>query len=115
MEALVQFIKKTKELEKILDEQIPSEDREEYLIKIQELLDERQKHLSEFPDLSALREHTKLELMELEKKINSLMEQQKENIKKDLRTLQLKRKKNKQYSDPYGNFSIDGMFLDKKK
>lgn len=115
MESLVLFIKKTKELLTLLEEEFPSDKRDEYISRMQGLLEERQQLLNNFPDLSSLREHTKLELMELEKRISVLMEQQKEDIKKDLRILQLKRKNNSQYSDHYGNFSIDGMYLDKKK
>lgn len=115
MDALVQFIKKTKELVSLLEEDFPVNQRDEQIQKMNQLLEDRQVILKEVPDLSSLPEHTKLELRNLEHKLQLLMKKQKEKIKQDLKTLQLKKQKGNQYSNPYENLAADGMFLDKKK
>lgn len=115
MEILVEFIKKTKELLAHLEGEFPTEEREAYIEKTHQLLDERGKFLSQLPDLRTLKDSTKVELVNLETKIQSFLENQQSIIKKDLQMLQLQKKKATKYADPYGDISFDGMFLDKKK
>ncbi|MBU8881205.1 hypothetical protein BGM26_19970 [Bacillus sp. FJAT-29790] len=115
VEILVKFIKKTKLLLTHLETESPSIEREEYIGTIHQLLDEREQLLSQLPDLHALNENVKEELIQLETKIQSLLSNQKSAIKQDLQLLQLQKKKTNKYADPYGNVSVDGMFLDKKK
>lgn len=116
MKALVGFIKKTKQLQTHLEKGFPEENREEYIEIIDRLLGERQQHLNELPDLSSvLDERNKQELVSLEGQIQELLKTYRGKIKDDLKTLQLQKRKGNQYSEPYGNFSVDGMFLDKKK
>lgn len=115
MEILVEFIKKTKELLTHLEEEFPTEEREVYIKKTNQLLDERGTLLNQLPDLRTLKESNKVELVNLETKIQSILENQQNKIKKDLQMLQLQKKKATKYADPYGDISFDGMFLDKKK
>ena len=115
METLVEFIKKTKELLAHLEVDFPVDDRESYLEKINQLLNEREQLLNHLPNLSDLKESTKEEMVHLETKMQSLLKNQQNVIKKDLQLLQLQKKKTSKYVDPYGDISLDGMFLDKKK
>lgn len=116
MKALVEFIKKTKQLQSHLEKGFPNDNREEYIETIDSLLVERQQILNELPDLSSiLDERNKQEMINLEKQIQELMKNYQGIIKDDLKTLQLQKRKGNQYSEPYGNFSVDGMFYDKKK
>lgn len=116
MRALVEFIKKTKQLQSHLEKGFPEDNREEYIRTIDRLLEERQQLLNELPDLSiALDDRNKQEMISIENQIQELMKSYQGKIKEDLKTLQLKKRKGNQYSEPYGNFSVDGMFYDKKK
>lgn len=115
MEILVEFIKKTKGLIAHLEGDFPAEEREAYIEKTNQLLDERGELLSQLPDLRLLNESTKVDLVNLETKIQSILQSQQSKVKKDLQLLQLQKKKTNKYADPYGDISIDGMFLDKKK
>lgn len=116
MQELVAFIKKTKQLLALLEEGFPKENREQYIDSVNKLLDGREEILKVIPDLSnLLDEDVKQQLINLEKKIESLMGDYLGIIKKDLQVLQLQKKNMTHYSDPYENISADGMFLDKKK
>ncbi|HHY74141.1 MAG TPA: hypothetical protein GX497_13150 [Bacillus bacterium] len=116
MEQLVKFIQKTNQLASILEAGLPNEGREDYIQSIHDLLGEREQILKSLPDLSnKLDENVKQQLVNLEKNIYGIMLEQQNMIKKDLQVLQLKKKKNNEYAEPYENVSIDGMFLDKKK
>ncbi len=115
MESLVGFIKKTKELLSHLEGDFPRDERESYMEKTNQLLEERGQLLNKLPNLSELNESTKEEMVQLEKKMQSLLNAQQNMIKKDLHLLKLQKNKTSQYQDPYGDFSIDGMYLDKKK
>ncbi|MFO1444450.1 flagellar protein FliT [Bacillus sp. Bva_UNVM-123] len=115
MENLVAFIKKTKDLLAHLQSEFSTDEREAYIEKVQQLLDERGQLLSHMPDLHSLKDSSKDELIKLETKIQSLLENRQNEIKKDLQILQLQKKKTSKYVDPYGDISFDGMYLDKKK
>jgi len=115
METLVEFIKKTKELLSHLESDFPTDDRESYMEKTNQLLDGRGQLLNQLPNLCTLKESTKEEIANLEMKMQSLLENQQNEIKKDLQLLQLQKKKTNKYIDPFGDISFDGMFLDKKK
>lgn len=116
MKVLVNFIKKTKELQNHLEKDFPEENREEYIETIDAILRERQEYLNELPDISmALDERNKQEIMNLESHIQELLKNHQMQIKNDLKTLNLKKQKGNKYAEQYGNFSVDGMYLDKKK
>ncbi|MDF1507858.1 hypothetical protein PZE06_06640 [Robertmurraya sp. DFI.2.37] len=115
MRELDQFMTVSKELKTLLEGEFLIEQREEQIEKMDELLEKRQNFLNELSDLSHLNEETKLELARQEQEIQALMEQRKNMIKQDIKTLQLKKQKNEQYANLYENLSVDGMFLDKKK
>lgn len=117
MEELVQFIEKTKQLKRHLEKEFPKNEDEskEYTHIMNQLLEDRQQALNQFSTLKDLDEMMKRELIESENQIKLLMNNHSQKIKKDLRVLQMKKQKGNQYSNPYGNISADGMFLDKKK
>lgn len=117
MEELVQFIEKTKQLKNHLEKEFPNKEDEskKYIEIMNQLLEDRQHILNQFTNLSDIDETLKKELIESEEKIKSLMGHHSKNIKQDIKTLQLKKQKGNQYSNPYNNISADGMFLDKKR
>lgn len=115
MEALVKFIKKTKQLLSHLETDFPADEREEYIESIQIMLNERDLLLKELPDLKQLDQAIKDEFMNLEQKLQSLLAAHQNKIKNDIKSLSLQKKKADQYADPYGSFSVDGMYLDKRK
>ncbi|MBY0123444.1 hypothetical protein [Bacillus sp. S/N-304-OC-R1] len=115
MEALVKFIKKTKQLLTHLENDLPVNGREEYIETTLKLLDEREQILKQLPDLKALDQDSKAELAKLEGRMQTLISNHQNVIKKDIQLLHKQKKNTHQYADPYGNISIDGMFLDKKK
>lgn len=115
MEAVVEFIKKTKQLLAHLEGDFPTDEREKYIDGIHQLLDERSQLLNQVQGLHTLKEESKEELVKLETKIQSLLADHQKLVKKDLQILQIQKKKNNRYADPYGNISADGMFLDKRK
>lgn len=116
MEELILFIKKTKELQHHLEKELPVDEREVYIQELNLLLEERHKLLNQLPDLSSKVENeVKLELMTMEEKLKPLLNHKLNVIKIEIRTLQLKKVKNNQYENPYGNISADGMYLDRKK
>lgn len=115
MDSISQFFQRSKELKSILEEKIIPEQRDSMIQRVEKLLFERQQILNSLTDPSTFDESIKLELVTLEKEIETLMKNHKEKIKHDLKILQLKKQKENQYTNPYENLSIDGMFLDKKK
>lgn len=115
MTAVEQFILISQKLMNLLETDIHDEQREKFLNEINDLLNQRKQLLSQFPPQPNMDERAKTELMELEQVIQSLMKNQKELIKRDIKTLQVKKRNNNQYANPYDNLSIDGMFLDRKK
>lgn len=115
MKELEQFILVSRELKGLLEEDFHNDQREKQINKIDELLLLRQSWIKELSALSHLDEKTKIELVHQEKEIQTLMQEKKNVIKQDIKTLQLKKQKNDQYSNPYENLAVDGMFLDKKK
>ncbi|MFD2442696.1 hypothetical protein ACFSO7_01635 [Bacillus sp. CGMCC 1.16607] len=116
MNELVQFIKISNALLEHMEKGLPEESREEFIQVIHELLEKRQMFLDSLPDLTNILDLTvKHNLLETEKRIQALLSSFSENIKEDLKMLQLKKKKNNHYANPYGDISADGMFLDKRK
>jgi flagellar protein FliT len=115
VEIVAEFIKKSKQLLLHLEGELPSDERDEYIDSIHQLLDERSQLLNQLPDLQDFRPEIKEELLKIETNIQSLLANRQKVIKKDLQLLQIQKKKTNKYADPYGSISADGMFLDKKK
>ena len=84
MEAVVEFIKKTKQLLAHLEGDFPTDEREKYIDGIHQLLDERSQLLNQVRGLHTLKEEDKEELVKLESKIQCLLADRQKVIKKDL-------------------------------
>ncbi len=116
MENLSEFIRKTEELLAHLESNFPtSDERDTYLVKTNQLLNEREQLLSRLSNLSTLEEAQKSEMIQYETKLQALLKKQQTEIKKNLQLLRLQKNKTVKYQDPYGDISVDGMYLDKKK
>jgi hypothetical protein len=109
------FINDTKELLGYLQRDYDSEKREESIKYIEELLEKRQVFLDSSPILSDLDSGFTQDLLNLELQVKEAMIQYQNQIKKDLQIIQTKKRKNKQYTDPYSTYTRDGIYLDKKK
>ena len=115
MDSLTNFIESTQELIKLLESGSGSSNREEFIKKMDALLDKRQVILDQISDLSTLNDTVKAEMLQQEQKLKSKMMKVSTDIKKDLKILQLKKKNTTHYNNPYNNLSTDGMFYDKRK
>lgn len=98
----------------------PKDDnRETYIEKVNELLDQRGLEIDKLQQLGFTMDtvdnsHTLM--AELDKgiigRLNSLMD----DIKKDMKNLQISKKNEQQYMNPYSDVRVmDGMYYDKKK
>ncbi|MER1999484.1 MAG: flagellar protein FliT [Lysinibacillus sp.] len=96
-----------------------SDDRDDYIEKIHELLDERgeiieQLRAANFSFDSNNQAHKTL--AELDKGINERLQKTLEAIKFDMKELNKQKKNEQQYTNPYGHVQLmDGMYYDKKK
>jgi flagellar protein FliT len=96
-----------------------SSERDEFIEKINELLDERgevvkQLQLANFSfDVNNQAHKT---LAELDKGIHERLQKTLEAIKVDMKELNKQKKNEQQYMNPYGHVQVmDGMYYDKKK
>lgn len=117
MKILESYIEKTNELLAYLEKGLPkkSGDKDAYIKSIEQLLGERRDLLNKMPDLTDLEDQTKQELVNLEKKLQLLLKNQKESAKEDIKILKKKKQNYRYYSNPYQNVNFDGTFFDKKK
>jgi flagellar protein FliT len=102
---------------KLLDllENKPEMDRDEKIRLITEVIEMREKEIS---DLSApyTAEEMKLgkQVVDLNKKLETFLSREKLLIQKDMKALQTKKVSNQKYSNPYEGFSMGGVFYDKR-
>jgi flagellar protein FliT len=102
---------------KLLDllENNPELDRDKKTQLIHELLEKREKEISE---LSAPYTDQEMELgrriVDLNKKVEILLSREKFLIQKDIKELHAKKVSNQKYSNPYEGFSTGGVFYDKR-
>ncbi|MBP2241999.1 flagellar protein FliT [Cytobacillus eiseniae] len=90
-------------------------DREENIIKINRLLDQREVLMESIhPPFSEEDMKIGQQLLQLNMQVNNLLVSKKQEIQRDMKELDAKKKSSNKYVNPYGNFSIDGMFYDKK-
>lgn len=104
----------TKELYNNVNKNV-SENRDETIETIHSLLDKRQKLLQQLPvEASAEDKDTIIEILQYDKKLSMMISNSMVDIKKDILKIKDGEKTNSRYNNPYGDISIDGMFLDKK-
>lgn len=93
--------------------------RDEYIEEINTLLDQRGKIMEDVTKADfSYNENDKVHqtLFELDKGIRSRLDRVMSSIKEDMRELQVSKKSEQQYTNPYANVQVmDGMYYDKKK
>lgn len=115
MNPLKQFYLVTSRLIKLLEEDKQS-DRDVWIEEVNQLLSEREELLKEIaPPFTEGETALGKQIVPLNEKLNSLLEKEKLNIQKDLQLLQVRRKSEKKYVNPYASLQVDGVFYDKRK
>ena len=92
------------------------QDRDSKIEKIEGMLQKREALMVEIkPPFSSEENELGKKIIELNKKLEGLMETEKVLIQKDIKDLNIKKQSNKKYTNPYQSLSTDGMFYDRKK
>lgn len=93
------------------------EDREKRIEEINKMLEKRQEFLDKIEKpLSSGEEDLAKKAMQLNKKLDALLQQEKQNIQKDMEQLKVTKKSNRQYINPYASLqNTGGSFFDKRK
>jgi len=98
---------------------LKGEERDTYIEKINELLDERGVLIEELRNSGFTLDNTEkahIVLVELDKGIRNRLNNVMAEIKHDMKGLQNAKKNEKQYMNPYSNVRVmDGMYYDRKK
>ncbi|RKQ35571.1 flagellar protein FliT [Oceanobacillus halophilus] len=107
----------TVEMKNLLDKDIPSNQREDSINKVHELLHARAKCMEqlESPFTEEEKEIGK-ELVTLNKDIQTMMNKLSTELKSEMKQVKRQKKTNQSYINPYRNVQVmDGMYMDKKK
>jgi flagellar protein FliT len=92
------------------------EEREPYIERLNELLEQREALIQKLPSTYTEEEQsTGRMIVQMNETIEPLLTAQLEEIRNDLSLMKKKKEKNTQYANPYQSMSADGMFFDKKK
>ena len=107
----------TKQLEELLSVQVTSKNRAEVIDQVDELLEQRQKHLIQiYPPYSEQEKQVGKQVVQMNKHINQKMQIIFDALKKDIQQMNHQRKSTNSYTNPYKNVqTIDGMFMDSKQ
>lgn len=113
MESLKAFYETTVQLIELLKND--ALDRDIRIEKIQNLLDRREEILKSIhPPFSQPEEELGRQLVELNHEVDKLLQNQKQDIQQDIKQLNIQKKSNHKYTNPYKSLSIDGVFYDKR-
>lgn len=115
MSAVQELLNVTKQLSDHLDGGI-REERDEYIATIGHLLDRRQALIDTLPK-TYTEEEKRLgkEIVTLNQNVDRHLKEQLLFLKSEIDKLQQNKRRSQQYSNPYKNVAIDGMYFDKKK
>ncbi|MDM5315107.1 hypothetical protein QUF49_03810 [Fictibacillus sp. b24] len=116
MPAVKILLEITKNLYDHVSAGLPKEDREPYIKRLNELLDQRQVAIQNLP-LTYSEDEQRMGrlILKMNETIDPLLARQFEEIKHNLSMMKKKKEKNVQYANPYQTLSGDGMYFDKKK
>ncbi|KZE64247.1 hypothetical protein AWM68_14205 [Fictibacillus phosphorivorans] len=116
MPAVKILLEITKNLYDHVSTGLPKEDREPYIERLNELIDQRQAAIQSLPGIYSEDEQRMGNMIvKMNETIDPLLARQFEEIKHDLSLMKRKKVKNVQYANPYQTLSGDGMYFDKKK
>ncbi|USK69958.1 flagellar protein FliT [Peribacillus asahii] len=113
MKALQDFYELTQQLIVLLKHE--KSERAVQIEKIQQLLDQREELLNSIqPPFSEQEQELGKQLVALNKQVEHLLQIEKLDIMKDMKQLQVQKKSNQKYTNPYESLAIDGIFYDKR-
>jgi flagellar protein FliT len=116
MSAVNILLEITKNLFDHVSSGLPKENREPYIERLNELLDQRQTIMDKLPAVYSEEEQRLGQMIvKINETIDPLLTGQFEEIKHNLSLMKKKKEKNTQYANPYQSMSADGMYFDKKK
>ncbi|MGO4888821.1 flagellar protein FliT [Anaerobacillus sp. MEB173] len=106
----------TKQLFDHLQMQMPKEERESYIERIEQLLAEREDLIKQLKDTPTDSERKLGQvIVKMNHEINSKLKIASVMINRDISDLNRKKETNKRYDHPYESVYTDGLFFDKKK
>ncbi|MFE1243056.1 hypothetical protein ACFW35_02900 [Fictibacillus sp. NPDC058756] len=115
MSAVKILLEITKNLFDHLSSGLPKEEREPYIERLNEMLDQRQAIMGKLPATYSDEEQRLGQMIvKMNETIEPLLVRQFEEIKHNLSIMKKKKEKNVQYANPYQTLSADGMYFDKK-
>jgi flagellar protein FliT len=106
----------TTEMIRYLEEK-KEEDREKRIAEINRLLEKRQQFLDQIEKpLSGGEQALAKQTMQLNEKLDALLQKEKQHIQMDINQLKVTKKTNRQYINPYASLqNTGGSFFDKRK
>lgn len=106
----------TKQLYELAQNLPTSEERDSYITRMEELLEQRQQLLPHIQlPFSAEEQKLGQEIVRMNAVIDGQLPKRKEEVAVDIRKLKQKQEKTNKYANPYENLSFDGTFYDKRK
>jgi len=117
MSRLEELYKLTIDLEATLNQEITNNNREEIIAEINELVDKREKVISDIqPPFTDAENEIGQKVIKLNKTIEQKLEAVFSQLKEEMKQMQKRKKSNRSYINPYGKMkTIDGMYLDSKQ
>lgn len=116
MSTVQQLLDVSRQLHDHLNNGIEHVDRDEYIETISHLLDKRQSLIEQLPnEYTSEEKEIGKQIVSLNEKIDQRLQEKLRFLKNELETFQQNKRRREQYSNPYKNVSIDGMYFDKKK
>jgi flagellar protein FliT len=115
MSAVKILLEITKNLFDHVSSGLPKEEREPYIERLNELLDQRQAIMDKLPAVYSEEEKRMGQMIvKMNETIEPLLVRQFKEIKHNLSMMKKKKEKNVQYANPYQTLAVDGMYFDKK-
>ncbi|MFT8321002.1 MAG: flagellar protein FliT [Bacillus sp. (in: firmicutes)] len=112
MEAIKQCYTITASLIRVLKEDT---DKEEFIPKVEELLNQRQACLTLLsPPQTGREKQLGKALLQQDEELLQLMNEEKNNIQQELKKLKIKKASNQKYVNPYQSLQTDGVFYDRR-
>ncbi|MFT4414400.1 flagellar protein FliT [Fredinandcohnia humi] len=116
MSTVPSLFRVTKELHSLLAEETPKEQRDQLVEKISELLDYRDKLISQVkPPYTEEEQKLGTAIVQLNVDIDEKLNSLKREIQLDITQLKKSKQSTTKYTNPYQSGPTDGMFFDKRK
>ncbi len=116
MDCLEKVFEITIELKELLERHITSQNREEIINKLNQLIEARGKWMEQLqPPYTAAEKELGEKIYSLNIEIQNKMQQLFTDLKLEMRQVQKQKKTNQSYTNPYRNVHVsDGTFMDSK-